>query len=186
MLSDILRLLVLYFGLCFILAYAFTLIRPNILRHEGFADNKTEKEKEKEKELPPCNEIPLSEFNKDAVMIQIPPDIQYAISNYSVGALNYLPKIQKAFHTGSVSTQMAISALLARYLALNGGSARTAGPGFTNTSPGNYVAQLSGAKELLNPPLIDKTSLVYPSFQAANAVVMCSTFNESWVSTADF
>lgn len=182
MLSDILRAVILYFGLCFILAYMFTIIRPSIIRHEGFADTKAEKEED----LPSCDKIPLSEFNKDAVMIQIPPDIQYAISNYSVGALNYLPKIQKTFNEATVPTQMAISALLARYLALNGGSARTAGPGFTNTSPGNYVAQLSGAKELLNPPTIDKTSTVYPSFRAANAVAMCSNFNESWVSTADF
>jgi hypothetical protein len=183
MLSDMLRAVVLYFGLCFILAYMFTIIRPSIMRHEGFADTKGEKNLP---DLPPCDKIPLSEFNKDAVMIQIPPDIQYAISNYSVGALNYLPKIQKAFNEATVSTQMAISALLARYLALNGGSAGTAGPGFTNTSPGNYVAQLSGAKELLNPPSIDKTSSVYPSFRAANAVAMCSTLNTSWVSTADF
>ena len=133
-----------------------------------------------------CAGIPLSEFNSDLVLSYLPPDIAYAIMSYSVGGYNYLPTIQKAFKNAPVTTQMAISALLARYLALNGGSAATPGPGYTNTSPGNYVAQMKGAKELLNPPNVDTSSPVYKSFQAATTVALCKKFNKAWTTTEDF
>jgi len=133
-----------------------------------------------------CAGIPLSDFNSELVLSYIAPDIQYAIMSYSIGSYNYLPTIQKAFKSGDPTAQMAISALLARYLALNGGSAATAGPGFTNTSPGNYVAQMKGAKELLAPSKVDTKSPVYKSFQAATTVALCKKFNKGWVSTADF
>jgi len=133
-----------------------------------------------------CAGIPLSDFDSELVLSYIAPDIQYAIMSYSIGSYNYLPTIQKAFKSGDPTVQMAISALLARYLALNGGSAATAGPGFTNTSPGNYVAQMKGAKELLAPSKVDTKSPVYKSFQAATTVALCKKFNKGWVSTADF
>jgi hypothetical protein len=133
-----------------------------------------------------CAGIPLVDFNKDIVLSSITPDIQYAIMSYSIGSYNYLPKIQTAFNQGSPTTQMAISALLGRYLAFNGGSAAIPGPGFTNTSPGNYVAQMKGAAELLNPPTVDTSSPVYKSFKAATTVALCPDFNKRWVSTADF
>jgi hypothetical protein len=133
-----------------------------------------------------CAGIPLSDFNSELVLSYIAPDIQYAIMSYSIGSYNYLSTIQKAFKSGDPTAQMAISALLARYLALNGGSAATPGPGFTNTSPGNYVAQMKGAKELLAPSKVDTKSPVYKSFQAATTVALCKNFNKGWVSTADF
>jgi hypothetical protein len=133
-----------------------------------------------------CAGIPLTKFNTNLVLSYISPDIQYAIMSYSVGGNNYLPAIQKAFKQADASTQMAISALLGRYLAFNGGSAAIPGPGYTNTSPGNYVAQTKGATELLNPSNIDKSSPVYPSFEAATTVALCKKFNKGWVSTADF
>jgi len=133
-----------------------------------------------------CAGIPLSDFNTDIVLSYIAPDIQYAIMSYSIGSYNYLPKIQQVFKQGSPTEQMAISALLGRYLALNGGSAAIPGPGFTNTSPGNYVAQMKGSADLLKPIKIDTSSPVYKSFQAATTVALCPKFNKRWVSTADF
>lgn len=133
-----------------------------------------------------CAGIPLSDFNTDIVLSYIAPDIQYAIMSYSIGSYNYLPKIQNAFKRANTTEQMAISALLGRYLAFNGGSAAIPGPGFTNTSPGNYVAQMKGSAELLNPPTVDTSSPVYKSFKAATTVALCPDFNKRWVSTADF
>lgn len=133
-----------------------------------------------------CAGIPLSDFNTDIVLSYIAPDIQYAIMSYTIGSYNYLPKIQTAFKRGNPTTQMAISALLGRYLAFNGGSAAIPGPGYTNTSPGNYVAQMEGAADLLNPPKVDTSSPVYKSFQAATSVALCPDFNKGWVSTEDF
>ena len=133
-----------------------------------------------------CAAIPLSKFDVNVVLSYISPDIQYAIMSYSIGSYNYLPTIQKAFKQADTSTQMAMSALLGRYLAFNGGSAAIPGPGYTNTSPGNYVAQMKGATDLLNPATVDTSSPVYPSFDAAKTVAMCPQFNKGWVSTADF
>jgi hypothetical protein len=133
-----------------------------------------------------CAGIPLSDFNTDIVMSYLSPDIAYAIMSYSIGSYNYLPTIQNAFKESDTGTQMAISALLGRYLAFNGGSAAIPGPGFTNTSPGNYVAQMKGAVELLNPTTVDTSSPVYKSFQAATAVAMCPNFNKRWTTTEDF
>jgi len=133
-----------------------------------------------------CAGIPLVDFNSELVLSYIAPDIQYAIMSYSIGSYNYLPKIQQVFKQGSPTEQMAISALLGRYLALNGGSAAIPGPGFTNTSPGNYVAQMKGSADLLKPIKIDTSSPVYKSFQAATTVALCPKFNKRWVSTADF
>jgi len=137
-------------------------------------------------DLSGCAGIPLSDFNTDLVLSYISPDIAYAIMSYSIGSYNYLPTIQNAFKQGGTGTKMAISALLGRYLAFNGGSAAIPGPGFTNTSPGNYVAQMKGAAELLNPPTIDTSSPVYKSFQAATAVAMCKNLNKRWTTTEDF
>ena len=137
-------------------------------------------------DLSGCAGIPLSKFNKDIVMSYLSPDIPYAIMSYSIGSYNYLPIIQKAFKQGNPTVQMAIAALLGRYLAFNGGSAAIPGPGFTNTSPGNYVAQMKGAVDLLNPPNVDITSPIYKSFQAAKDVAMCAKLNKGWISTEDF
>ena len=169
-------------------ALVYTIVRPTIdkQRAEGF-QSPTETPKAKVVvDLSGCADIPLSAFDSKLVLSYLSADYNYAISNYSVGALNYLPKIQKSFSEGSVQTQMVMSALLGRYLALNGGSAGTPGPGYTKTSPGNYVAQLSGAQDLLTPPTIDTSSPIYPSFKAAYAVSMCPKVNKNWVSTADF
>jgi hypothetical protein len=106
--------------------------------------------------------------------------------SYSIGSYNYLPTIQKAFEQASPTTQMAISALLGRYLAFNGGSAAIPGPGYTNTSPGNYVAQMKGARELLKPVKIEKESPVYKSYKAATDVAFCKNFNKRWTTTEDF
>jgi hypothetical protein len=133
-----------------------------------------------------CAGIPLSDFKSELVLSYIAPDIQYAIMSYSIGSYNYLPKIQQAFKQGSPTEQMAISALLGRYLAFNGGSAAIPGPGFTNTSPGNYVAQMKGSADLLKPIKIDTSSPLYKSFKAATTVALCPEFNKRWVSTADF
>lgn len=133
-----------------------------------------------------CAGIPLTKFNTDLVLSYISPDIQYAIMSYSVGGNNYLPTIQKAFKQADASTQMAISALLGRYLAFNGGSAAIPGPGYTNTSPGNYVAQMKGATELLKPAKIDTASPVYKSYKAATDVAFCKNFNKAWTTTEDF
>ena len=137
-------------------------------------------------DLSGCAGIHLSEFDADLVLSYVSPDIAYAIMSYSVGGMNYLTKIQDAFKTSSPTTQMAMSALLGRYLAFNGGSAAIPGPGYTNTSPGNYVAQMKGAVELLNPTTIDTSSPVYKSFQAATAVALCPNFNKEWTTTEDF
>jgi hypothetical protein len=137
-------------------------------------------------DLSGCAEIHLSEFDTDLVLSYIAPDIQYAIMSYSIGSYNYLSTIQKAFEQGSPTTQMAISALLGRYLAFNGGSAAIPGPGYTNTSPGNYVAQMKGAADLLKPVKIETESPVYKSFQAATAVALCPNFNKEWTTTEDF
>jgi hypothetical protein len=133
-----------------------------------------------------CAGIPLSEFNTDIVLSYISPDIQYAIMSYSIGSYNYLSTIQNAFKQGTTTTQMAMSALLGRYLAFNGGSAAIPGPGYTNTSPGNYVAQMKGATELLKPLKIDTASPVYKSYKAATDVAMCPNLNKRWTTTEDF
>ena len=133
-----------------------------------------------------CAGIPLSEFNTDIVLSYISPDIQYAIMSYSIGSYNYLSTIQNAFKQGTTTMQMAISALLGRYLAFNGGSAAIPGPGYTNTSPGNYVAQMKGATELLKPLKIDTASPVYKSYKAATDVAFCKNFNKAWTTTEDF
>ena len=133
-----------------------------------------------------CAGIKLTQFNADLVLSYLSPDLAYAISSYSVGGMNYLPKIQKAFNEGDANTQMAIAALVGRYLAFNGGSAAIPGPGYTNTSPGNYVAQTEGATTLLKPKRVDKTSPIYDSFMAAQTVAFCNKLNKFWVSTADF
>jgi hypothetical protein len=133
-----------------------------------------------------CAGIPLFDFNTDLVLSYLAPDIAYAIMSYSVGGYNYLPTLQTAFKDADATTQMAMSALLGRYLAFNGGSAAIPGPGYTNTSPGNYVAQMKGAAELLKPTNINILSPVYKSFNAATTVAFCRSLNKRWVSTADF
>ena len=187
--------IVAFFILCLVSvcgSLVYTIVRQTIDKTsaEGF-QSPTESLKAKAKakgavDLSGCADIPLSAFDTKLVLSYLSADYNYAISNYSVGALNYLPKIQKSFNEGSVQTQMAMSALLGRYLALNGGSAGTPGPGYTKTSPGNYVAQLLGAQDLLTPSTIDTSSPIYPSFKAAYAVSMCPKVNKNWVSTADF
>jgi len=159
--------------------------------HEGFANQSvTDSASDISGALPTdvsgCAGIPLSDFNKDVVLSYITPDIQYAIMSYTIGVDSYLPTIQKAFEKGSPSTQMAISALLGRYLAFNGGSAAIPGPGYTNTSPGNYVAQMKGATDLLKPAKIDTASPVYKSYKAATDVAFCTNFNKRWTTTEDF
>lgn len=133
-----------------------------------------------------CTGIPLSDFNTELVLSYIPPDIAYAIMSYSTGGYNYLPTIKKAFKDADTSRQMAMSALLGRYLAFNGGSAAIPGPGYGNTSPGNYVAQMKGATDILIPINVDTSLPVYGSFRAATAVALCPALNKGWVSTADF
>lgn len=191
-------ILLLVFGVCILLAFVYSVLRPRILAKEGFADvaEATVATAAAAATTKPdtgttqttCDAIPLSDFNKELVLSQIPPDIQYAISSYSVGGAQpqYLGQIQKAFAAGSTTTQMAMSALLGRYLAFNGGSAAIPGPGYANTSPGNYVAQLLGAKDLLTLKTVDTTSPIYPSFKAATTVAMCPKLNKGWVTTADF
>lgn len=137
-------------------------------------------------DLSGCEGTKLDKFNSDLVLSYLSPDLAYAISSYSVGGMNYLPKIQDAFNNGDANTQMAIAALLGRYMAFNGGSAAIPGPGYGNTSPGNYVAQTKGAQALLNPTKIDEKSPIYDSFKTAQEVALCKKFNRFWVSTADF
>jgi len=133
-----------------------------------------------------CAGIPLSNFDADLVLSYISPDISYAIMSYSVGGDNYLPTIQRAFKQANPTVQMAMSALLGRYLAFNGGSAAIPGPGFTNTSPGNYIAQTTGATDLLKPASVDTTSPVYSSYKAATDVAFCTKLNKRWTTTEDF
>uniref|UniRef100_A0A6C0LNS4 Uncharacterized protein n=1 Tax=viral metagenome TaxID=1070528 RepID=A0A6C0LNS4_9ZZZZ len=137
-------------------------------------------------DLSGCAGIPLSDFNTDIVMSYLSPDIAYAIMSYSIGSYNYLPTIQNAFKRANSTEQMAISALLGRYLAFNGGSAAIPGPGFTNTSPGNYVAQMKGATDLLKPEKTETASPVYKSYKAATDVAFCTNFNKRWTTTEDF
>lgn len=178
------------FGVCVFLATAYTVLRPHIIgkEKEGFEDISGATKGSSPTKSVPCNEIPLSAFNTKLVLALVPPDIQYAISNYSVGGAqpNYLNKLKSAYKTADTTVQMAMSALLARYLAFNGGSAGIPGPGYTKTSPGNYLEQVLGAKELLTPDNINTKAAVYPSFKAATDVAFCTKLNKGWVSTADF
>jgi hypothetical protein len=174
-----------------VLAMCVFIYNNPIQSHEGFANQTvTDSASDISGALPTdvsgCAGIPLSEFNTDTVLSYLSPDIQYAIMSYSIGSYNYLPTIQKAFKQGSPTTQMAISALLGRYLAFNGGSAAIPGPGYTNTSPGNYVAQMKGATDLLKPVKIEKESPVYKSYKAATDVAFCKNFNKAWTTTEDF
>ena len=135
-----------------------------------------------------CGTIPLSAYDAPKVQSYLSKELQYAISMYSTGMINFHKQIKDLWLAGSAEQQMAIAALLGRYLALNGGSAAVPGPGYIFTSnPGNYTTQIQGATELLNPTKpIDKTSPLYPSFAAATAVALCTKPNKGWVSTADF
>jgi len=184
------RKVIAVFGVCVFLASAYTILRPQIIGkgNEGFEDISGATKTGSSTKSVPCNEIPLSAFNTKLVLSLIPPDIQYAISTYSVGGAqpNYLNKLKSIYKTSDTTVQMAMSALLARYLAFNGGSAGIPGPGYTKTSPGNYLAQVSGAKELLTPDNINTKAAVYPSFKAATDVAFCPKLNKDWVSTADF
>jgi len=168
-----------------------SLYRQKHIMYEGFdtntvTDSASDISGAMPKDLSGCAGVSLSKFNADLVLSYISPDIQYAIMSYTIGVYSYLPKIQEAYKKANPTIQMAMSALLARYLAFNGGSAAIPGPGYTNTSPGNYVAQMKGANELLNQTAVDTTSPVYPSFKAAKDVALCHEFNKEWTTTEDF
>ena len=173
-----------------VLGTCFTLYRQKSV-NEGFAnqsvtDSASDISGAMPTDISGCAGIHLSKFDVDLVLSYISPDIQYAIMSYSIGVDSYLPKIQHAFKQANPTVQLAMSALLGRYLAFNGGSAAIPGPGFTNTSPGNYVAQTKGATELLKPESVDTTSPVYPSYKAATDVAFCKNFNKEWTTTRDF
>ena len=183
---DELLVAIIFFTVVGICIFNYT---KNTTQYEGFAtvtDSASDISGALPTDVSGCGGIPLFDFNTDLVLSYLTPDIAYAIMSYSTGGYNYLPAIQAAFKDADAPTQMAMSALLGRYLAFNGGSAAIPGPGYTNTSPGNYVAQIKGAAELLKPTKIDATSLVYKSFRAATTVAMCPALNKRWVSTADF
>jgi hypothetical protein len=157
---------------------------------------------------PDCSSIPLASFNESLVQSYLTPQIQYDISMYSTGDPTFqssgspeptgpqkgvIPdtrgadRLKQAFETATPDVQMAMAALLARYLAMNGGAAAIPGPGYLFTSmPGNYTTQLNESAYYLTPKTINKDSPVYPSFLAATTVARCPTQNKAWVSTADF
>jgi hypothetical protein len=157
---------------------------------------------------PDCSTIPLAAFNESLVLSYLTPQIQYDISMYSTGDPSFqssgspepkgpqygvvpqtrgVDRLKQAFETATPDVQMAMSALLGRYIALNGGSAAIPGPGYLFTStPGNYRTQLSTSDAYLIPKTINKDSPLYPSFFAATSVARCPKQNKAWVSTADF
>ena len=155
---------------------------------EGFADASAATPVTTATNIQDCATIPLSAYNAPKVQSYLSKELQYAISMYSTGMLNFHKQIKDSWLAGSAEQQMAIAALLARYLAFNGGSAAVPGPGYIFTSnPGNYTTQLNGATELMKPTKpIDTGSPVYPSFIAATSVAFCTKPNKGWVSTDDF
>jgi len=174
-----------FFLFCMVLSWVYTIMLPIVRMNpavENFADAPPSNPPAQD-----CSQIPLSAFETQKVMANLTPTIQYAISMYSTGNLNYYKEVNDAFLTGSPEIQMSISALLGRYLAINGGAAAAPGPGYLFTSvPGNYTTQLNGATDLLKPKTIDTSAPVYPSFQAATAVAKCPKQNKGWISTDDF
>ena len=177
-----------FFLICIALSASYSVLSRHI-KTEGFADAPAPAPSAANQTAQPdCATIPLSVYDAPKVQSYLSDELQYAISMYSTGMLNFHKQIKDMWLTGSAEQQMAIAALLGRYLAFNGGSAAVPGPGYIFTSnPGNYTTQITGATELLNPTKpIDTSSPVYPSFKASTAVALCSNPNKGWVSTADF
>jgi len=180
-----------FFLFCMVLSWLYMIMLPIVRMKpavENFADAPASSSPASASALAQdCSQIPLSAFETQKVMANLTPTVQYAISMYSTGNLNYYKEVNDAFLTGSPEVQMSISALLGRYLAINGGAAAAPGPGYLFTSvPGNYTTQLNGATDLLKPKTIDISAPVYPSFQAAMAVAKCPKQNKGWISTDDF
>jgi hypothetical protein len=184
--AKVLMFLVGFFLICIALSATFSILSRTKTKTEGFTD--TQPPAQPTEPTTDCGTIPLSAYDAPKVQSYLSKELQYAISMYSTGMLNFHKQIKDLWLAGSAEQQMAIAALLGRYLAFNGGSAAVPGPGYNFTSnPGNYTTQISGATELLNPTKpIDKTSPLYPSFKAATAVALCTKPNKGWVSTADF
>lgn len=176
-----------FFLICIALSASYlVLTRHN--NTEGFADATAPVSRSQAEPPTDCATIPLSAYNAPKVQSYLSKELQYAISMYSTGMLNFHKQIKDSWLSGSAEQQMAIAALLARYLAFNGGSAAVPGPGYIFTSnPGNYTTQINGATELMKPTKpIDTDSPVYPSFIAATSVALCTQPNKGWVSTDDF
>jgi hypothetical protein len=185
--AKVLMFLVGFFLICIALSATFSILSRNKTKTEGFADAPSQPSQPTQPTTD-CSSIPLSAYDAPKVQSYLSKELQYAISMYSTGMLNFHKQIKDLWLAGSAEQQMAIAALLGRYLAFNGGSAAVPGPGYIFTSnPGNYTTQITGATELLNPTKpIDTSSPVYPSFKAATAVALCTNPNKGWVSTDDF